>query len=77
MMLLNAYPVLYILLWMPGILNRLVEAAGHSSFVLTVLQCSTQYIGLANALTYGYNEHLKTSVREDFRKWYRRRKGEV
>ncbi|CAN9339066.1 unnamed protein product [Alternaria sp. RS040] len=66
MLLLNAYPVLYIILWLPGILNRLVEASGHSSYPLTVLQCSTQYIGLANAITYGFNEHLKTTVRRDF-----------
>ncbi|KAG9188773.1 hypothetical protein G6011_07478 [Alternaria panax] len=62
MMLLNAYPVLYIILWLPGILNRLVEAAGHSSYPLAILQSSTQYIGLANAVTYGFNEHLKTTL---------------
>ncbi|KAL1794687.1 hypothetical protein ACET3X_006503 [Alternaria dauci] len=65
MLLLNAYPVLYILLWLPGILNRLVEAAGYSSFPLTILQSSTQYIGLANAITYGFNERMKTTIRRD------------
>lgn len=75
MLLLNAYPVLYIILWLPGILNRLVEASGHSSYPLAILQCSTQYIGLANAITYGFNEHLKTTVRRDFVKWYRNRRG--
>ena len=77
MLLLNAYPVLYIILWLPGILNRLVEAAGHSSYLLTILQCSTQYIGLANAITYGFNEHLKTTVRRDLVKWYRTRRGQA
>ncbi|OAG21679.1 hypothetical protein CC77DRAFT_833720 [Alternaria alternata] len=75
MLLLNAYPVLYIILWLPGILNRLVEASGHSSYPLAILQCSTQYIGLANAITYGFNEHLKTTVRRDLVKWYRNRRG--
>jgi len=75
MLLLNAYPVLYIILWLPGILNRLVEAAGSSSYPLTILQCSTQYIGLANAITYGFNEHLKTMVKGDFMKWYKTRRG--
>ncbi|CAN9337104.1 unnamed protein product [Alternaria alternata] len=64
MLLLNAYPVLYIILWLPGILNRLVEASGHSSYPLAILQCSTQYIGLANAITYGFNEHLKTTKQQ-------------
>jgi hypothetical protein len=77
MLLLNAYPVLYIILWLPGIFNRLVEAAGHSSYLLTILQCSTQYIGLANAITYGFNEHLKTTVRRDLVKWYRTGRGQV
>ncbi|KNG49596.1 glucose receptor git3 protein [Stemphylium lycopersici] len=75
MLLLNAYPVLYIILWLPGILNRLVEAAGSSSYPLTILQCSTQYIGLANAITYGFNEHLKTMVKGDFIKWCKTRRG--
>ncbi|OJD30307.1 glucose receptor git3 protein [Diplodia corticola] len=64
MLLLNAYPILYILLWMPGIVNRFVEAAGHQYKWLQIMQCSTQYVGLANALTYGYKEH-----RRDFAEW--------
>jgi hypothetical protein len=75
MLLLNAYPILYVILWLPGILNRLLEAAGHPSYALSILQCSTQYIGLANAITYGFNEHLKTSLRKDFVKWWRARRG--
>lgn len=64
-LLLNAYPLLYILLWAPGLINRLVEASGHKSRVLTIMQCSTQFVGLANAITYGLNEHLKRSVKRD------------
>ncbi len=75
MLLLNAYPILYVILWLPGILNRLLEAAGKPSYVLTIMQCSTQYIGLANAITYGFNEHLKTSLRADFVRWWRARRG--
>ncbi|KAI4647831.1 hypothetical protein J4E93_004242 [Alternaria ventricosa] len=75
MLLLNAYPILYIILWLPGILNRLVEAAGHPSYALSILQCSTQYIGFANAITYGFNEHLKTTLRRDFVKWWRARRS--
>jgi hypothetical protein len=74
MLLLNAYPILYVILWLPGILNRLLEAAGEPSYALTIMQCSTQYIGLANAITYGFNEHLKTSLRADFVKWWRARR---
>lgn len=72
MLLLNAYPILYIILWMPGIINRLVEASGHKSHVLTVLQSSTQFIGLTNAITYGFNEHLRKTVKGDITKWFRR-----
>ncbi|USP73695.1 uncharacterized protein yc1106_00969 [Curvularia clavata] len=72
MLLLNAYPILYIILWTPGIINRLVEASGHKSHVLAILQCSTQFIGLANALTYGFNEHLRKSVKGDLMNWFRR-----
>jgi hypothetical protein len=73
MLLLNAYPMLYIILWTPGILNRLLEATGHKSRVLTILQCTTQFVGLANAITYGFNEHLRRSVRTDVAKWFKAR----
>jgi hypothetical protein len=69
MLLLNAYPMLYIILWTPGIINRLVEAAGHKSRVLNIMQCTTQYVGLANAITYGFNEHLRKSVKKDLAAW--------
>ncbi|KAK0430652.1 hypothetical protein EV421DRAFT_1912640 [Armillaria borealis] len=64
MLLLNAYPIAYILLWIPGICNRLVEASGHSSRVLQIMQASTQFVGFANALTYGWNESVARSLRE-------------
>jgi hypothetical protein len=65
MMLLNAYPFMYVLLWMPGLINRLMEASGHSTSKTTIaaLQISTQYIGLANALTYGFNHHLRDRLK--------------
>ena len=73
MLLLNAYPILYIILWTPGMLNRLVEAAGHKSRVLTIMQCTTQYIGLANAITYGFNKHLRKLVVKDLNRLFRRK----
>ncbi|EPS43081.1 hypothetical protein H072_2936 [Dactylellina haptotyla CBS 200.50] len=63
-LLLNAYPAMYILLWIPGIINRIVEASGGHSDVTTFLQASTQFIGLANALTYGWNERVGKQLRE-------------
>jgi hypothetical protein len=71
MLLLNAYPMLYIILWTPGIINRLMEAAGHKSRVLTIMQCTTQFVGLANAITYGFNEHLRKSVMKDLAEWFK------
>lgn len=61
MLLLNGYPLLYVILWIPGIINRVMEATGSgtSSRVLAILQCSTQYIGFANAITYGLNQQWR------------------
>lgn len=61
MLLLNGYPICYVILWMPGITNRILEASGGAtgSRVLAILQASTQYIGLANALTYGLNQQWR------------------
>lgn len=66
MMLLNAYPIAYILLWLPGITNRLLEATGHSASakVAASLQVSTQFVGFANALTYGFNHHLRDRLKD-------------
>lgn len=55
MLMMNGYPILYVILWIPGMTNRILEASGSNttSRVLAVLQCSTQYIGFANSVTYG------------------------
>ncbi|KAK0214156.1 G protein-coupled glucose receptor regulating Gpa2-domain-containing protein [Armillaria fumosa] len=63
-LLLNAYPIAYIVLWIPGLCNRLVEASGHTSRVLQLMQATTQFVGIANALTYGWNENVAKSMRE-------------
>ena len=65
-LLLNAYPIAYILLWIPGIANRFAEASGHTSRALAIMQCSTQFVGLANAITYGINERVLEQLRELF-----------
>ncbi|KAF7596219.1 hypothetical protein BBP40_002751 [Aspergillus hancockii] len=62
-MLLNGYPAFYIFLWLPGLLNRLLESLGQSPRWLKILQASTQFIGFANALTYSYNEGLQRQIR--------------
>lgn len=74
MLLLNAYPIAYVILWIPGILNRILELSGGESRVLRILQSSTQYVGLANAVTYGYNEGIK---RQFGVWWEKRRRGSV
>lgn len=63
MLLLNGYPILYILLWIPGMANRIAEAFGPSPRWLRVTQASTQLVGLANAMTYAYNEQLRGRIR--------------
>lgn len=71
MLLLNAYPIMYVILWIPGMVNRFMEATGNTSQsrVLAALQSSSQFVGLANALTYGFN----TALRKKVRVWWRRR----
>lgn len=67
MVLLNLYPMTYLLLWIPGLANRIAEANDHPVRALFIMQCSTQYIGLANACVYMYKEH-----RKDIRDWLKR-----
>lgn len=62
MLLMNGYPLAYIILWIPGIANRLAESVGKSPRWLNALQASTQYIGLINAVTYGMSEQMRRGV---------------
>lgn len=64
--LMRAYPFFYVILLIPGIANRMVEASGRSSKVTQLLQASTQFVGLANAITYGWNERILEELRERF-----------
>ncbi|KAH7025026.1 G protein-coupled glucose receptor regulating Gpa2-domain-containing protein [Microdochium trichocladiopsis] len=61
MLLLNGYPICYVILWIPGITNRIMEASGSTSNnrALAILQASTQFIGFANAVTYGLNQQWR------------------
>lgn len=63
MMLMNGYPIAYILLWLPGMINRLTESVGSSPRWLRALQASTQFIGFVNAFTYGFSEHMRRAIR--------------
>ena len=51
-MLMRAYPFAYVLLWIPGIANRLAELAGHPVEALVILQASTQCIGFVDSILY-------------------------
>ncbi|KXJ96870.1 G protein-coupled glucose receptor regulating Gpa2-domain-containing protein [Microdochium bolleyi] len=61
MLLLNGYPICYVMLWIPGITNRIIEASGSKvdNRVIATLQASTQFIGFANAVTYGLNQQWR------------------
>jgi hypothetical protein len=63
MLLLNGYPILYIVLWIPGIANRICEAVGLNYTWLSGLQASTQFMGVCDVLTYAYNEQLGSRIR--------------
>ncbi|VUC35441.1 unnamed protein product [Clonostachys rosea] len=64
MMLMNGYPLAYIMLWIPGIANRLAESLGGSPRWLQALQATTQFIGMANSLTYGISEQMRRNARK-------------
>jgi hypothetical protein len=72
MLLMNAYPILYVLLWIPGLVNRLLQATGATppNRVLDALQAASAFIGFANALTYGFNPHLKRRISTDLSYWW-------
>ncbi|KAK8038897.1 hypothetical protein PG993_007308 [Apiospora rasikravindrae] len=53
---LSIYPLTYMLVWIPGLANRLVELQGDKSQLLSVLQATTQLTGFINALCYGFKE---------------------
>lgn len=74
MLLLNAYPIMYVILWIPGLINRFMEATGRTPSdgrALAAMQASSQFVGLANALTYGFNTALRARVK----RWWRERKA--
>lgn len=58
LMILRAYPILYVVLWLPGIANRIAEATGHPIRALQILQSSTQLIGFADSVTYFIQDRL-------------------
>lgn len=70
-LLLNAYPIAYVILWLPGIINRIVELSGTQSRTLQILQSASQFVGLANAVTYGYNEGIKRQMAT----WWEKKHG--
>ncbi|KAM3414841.1 hypothetical protein BST61_g9985 [Cercospora zeina] len=63
MLLLNGYPILYVILWIPGMTTRIWEAFHPSPLWLQGLQATTQLVGFANVLTYAYNEQLIQRIR--------------
>lgn len=52
------------MLWIPGIANRLAESLGGSPRWLQALQATTQFIGMANSLTYGISEQMRRNARK-------------
>ncbi|KJZ68280.1 hypothetical protein HIM_12329 [Hirsutella minnesotensis 3608] len=69
MLLMNGYPIAYILLWIPGMANRIAESVGGSPRWLQALQSTTQLVGFVNAFTYGFSERLQRT----HRRWNRQR----
>ncbi|KAG9604387.1 hypothetical protein KCU77_g1079, partial [Aureobasidium melanogenum] len=58
----TAYPLLYVLLWIPGIVNRGIEASGRTSITLQYLQASTQLIGLADTIIFAIQQRNRKRI---------------
>ncbi|KAJ3110078.1 hypothetical protein HDU96_006922, partial [Phlyctochytrium bullatum] len=59
------YPTAYTLLWIPGLTHRFAEASNQSPEFLAVtgfLQFTTQLIGFANSVIYGYSQFFGKGV---------------
>lgn len=71
MLLMNAYPIFYVLLSIPGMVNRLLQASGSPppDRVLDALQAASAFIGFTNAVTYGFSRQLRQRIATDFRTW--------
>ncbi|KKY31807.1 putative glucose receptor git3 [Diaporthe ampelina] len=81
MLLLNAYPTMYVLLWIPGIVNRFMEATGtspSSTRIVGALQSTSQFVGFANALTFGLSATMRRRIASaaPSSKWAGRRREE-
>lgn len=63
-LLLSLFPLAYILVWIPGMVNRFAELIGYEADWLIALQATTQLTGLVNALVYGVREHRGTQRRQ-------------
>jgi len=63
-LLLSAYPIAYIILWLPGIANRLLEATGRKSPALQILQTSTTFVGFVNSVSFGGNEKIRAQFKK-------------
>ncbi|TPX42165.1 hypothetical protein SeMB42_g03752 [Synchytrium endobioticum] len=60
-----ALPIVYFILWIPGVINRLhVATNGRTTWVLEALQTSTQYIGFVNSILYGLNPNVQSGLAE-------------
>jgi hypothetical protein len=60
----TAYPILYVLLWIPGIVNRGVEASGRTSVTLQYLQASTQLIGLVDTIIFAAQQRNRRATHQ-------------
>ncbi|TPX35013.1 hypothetical protein SmJEL517_g02464 [Synchytrium microbalum] len=65
MRLMIVFPVIYFVLWIPGIVDRLyVAITGNTTLLLEALQCATQFIGLFNAILYGLNPNVRSGLKQ-------------
>lgn len=69
-LLLNAYPLAYVVLWMPAVVGYFLQARGSAhgdTPAMNVLVGLSQYLGLANAITFAVHEVIRRKVRLESR----------
>ncbi|KAK9766907.1 hypothetical protein K7432_003658 [Basidiobolus ranarum] len=60
------YPLVYVVITLPGLLNRLLETSGVDLNIFEILQSITQLTGLANAVLYGFTGTVRRAFYDQY-----------
>ncbi|ORY03506.1 hypothetical protein K493DRAFT_297395 [Basidiobolus meristosporus CBS 931.73] len=60
------YPLVYVIITLPGLLIRLLETLGIGLFTLELLQSIPQLTGLTNAILYGFTGIVRRALYDQY-----------